>query len=86
MLKGVNKKVVEVVDIENEYFEKAILFIKVENQERDERTIKQRAGDYISTIRYTPRRPFSFPKLMLWVLKFGSAAAAGALAASIVIR
>ena len=28
MLKGVNKHVVEVVDMENEYFEKAILFLR----------------------------------------------------------
>ena len=30
MLKGVNKRVVEVVDMENEYFEKAIFYIRPE--------------------------------------------------------
>ena len=28
MLKGVNKQVVEVVEVDNEFFERAILFIK----------------------------------------------------------
>lgn len=86
MLKGVNKKVVEVVDIENEYFEKAILFIKLEKQERDERTIRQRASDYIRSIRYTPRRTFSLPRLMLGLLKYSSAAAMGAVAAGLLLR
>lgn len=86
MLKGVNKKVVEVIDIENEYFEKAILFIKAEKQERDERTLRQRAGDYISTIRYTPRRPFTLLRVAAWGLKFGSAAALGAIAMRLLLQ
>ncbi|MEG0541784.1 MAG: hypothetical protein RR461_10500 [Angelakisella sp.] len=86
MLKGVNKKVVEVVDIENEYFEKAILFIKAEKQERDEKTIKQSAGDYLHSIRYTPRTALTFPRVAVALLKFGSAAAVGAIAASMFIH
>ena len=83
MLKGVNKKVVEVVETENEFFEKAILFIKAEQQEKDERTLRQRAADYVHTIRYTPRSAFSVRRLGLWCLKFGMAAAAGAAMASL---
>ncbi|MEG1687324.1 MAG: hypothetical protein RR022_08605 [Angelakisella sp.] len=86
MLKGVNKKVVEVMDIENEYFEKAILFIKAEQQGHDERTIKQRASDYLTTIRYVPRRAFSPGRLALALLKFSSAAMVGALAASVILH
>lgn len=86
MLKGVNKKVVEVVDIENEYFEKAILFIKLEEQGSDDKTIKQRAGDYLHSIRYTPRTALSFSRVAVGVVKFGSAAAMGAIAASLFIH
>ena len=39
MLKGVNKHVVEVVDMENEYFEKAILFLRPGRPGFDESTL-----------------------------------------------
>ena len=48
MLKGVNKRVVEVVDIENEYFEKAILFLRAGRPDSDENTLRQRAGAKMS--------------------------------------
>jgi len=79
MLKGVNKKVVEIANIENEYFEKAILFIKAENQEKDINKIKSKAGEYIGTINYVPRRKFSPVHFALGALKLAAAAAAGAL-------
>ena len=82
MLKGVNKKVVEVMDIDNEYFEKAILFIKAEKQERDERTIKEKATSYLKDIRYTPRAPVTTATVLLGMLKFAAAAMVGAVIAS----
>ena len=36
MLKGVNKQVVEVVEVDNEFFERAILFVKPEKQQNGE--------------------------------------------------
>lgn len=74
MLKGVNKHVVEVVDLENEYFEKAILFLRPGRPDSDEGTLRQRAGEYLRTIKYRPRRGFSWR----WAL-----AAAGLLAAAL---
>ena len=85
MLKGVNKKVVEVIDIENEYFEKAILFIKLEKQEGDERTIKEKATSYLKDIKYTPRAPLTTTKIILAIVKFGSAALVGGIIASFLI-
>ena len=41
MLKGINKRVVEVVDIENEYFEKAILFLRAGRPDSDEGLLRQ---------------------------------------------
>ena len=49
MLKGVNKHVVEVVDMENEYFEKAILFLRPGRPGFDESTLRQRAGESVRT-------------------------------------
>ncbi len=61
MLKGVNKRVVEVVDIESEYFEKAILFLP----DTDEGALRRRAGEYVRTIKYRPRQGFSWKKLLI---------------------
>ena len=59
MLKGINKRVVEVVDIENEYFEKAILFLRAGRPDSDEGLLRQRAGEYVRAIKYRPRREFA---------------------------
>lgn len=56
MLKGVNKSVVEVVDIESEYFEKAILFLRPGRGAVDEGTLRRKAGEYLGGIRYRPQR------------------------------
>lgn len=64
MLKGVNKNVVEVVDIESEYFEKAILFLRPGRGAVDEGTLRRKAGEYLGGIRYHPRRK----KISQWLL------------------
>lgn len=56
MLKGVNKSVVEVVDIESEYFEKAILFLRPGRGQTDEGLLRRKAGEYLGGLRYRPRR------------------------------
>ena len=86
MLRGVNKQVVEVIDMQNEYFEKAILFVKAEKQEKDEQVLRQRAGEYVRTIRYTPRRRLGFGQVALSIAKLASAAAVGAVATGLLIR
>lgn len=84
MVRGVNKKVVEVVDVEHEYFEKVILFIRDDKQEREEKLLRQEAGKYISGMRYRPPSVKSIGKWAKWkgwglaALKLGSAAAVGA--------
>ena len=84
MLKGVNKKVVEIVDLENEYFERAILFVKPEPSEHDEKTLKQRAGEYVRTLKYSPRRGISLGRAALWGLQFFAAVGLGVLLAGII--
>lgn len=56
MLKGVNKSVVEVVDIESEYFEKAILFLRPGRSQVDEGLLRRKAGEYLGGLRYRPRQ------------------------------
>ncbi|MBR5451633.1 MAG: hypothetical protein IKV36_01405 [Clostridia bacterium] len=47
MLKGVNKQIIEINDIENEYFYKAILFVRPESSPRPHEYLSKRANEYI---------------------------------------
>lgn len=47
MLKGVNKQIIEINDIENEYFYKAILFVRPESSPRPHEYLNKRANEYI---------------------------------------
>jgi len=71
MLKGVNKRVVEVVDIESEYFEKAILFLRAGRPDSDEGTLRQRAGEFVRAIKYRPRRGVRWKTVLLCALAVG---------------
>ena len=82
MLKGINKRVVEVVDIENEYFEKAILFLRAGRPDSDEGMLRQRAGEYVRAIKYRPRREFCWQKGLAILLAGGVLLAAALLIAA----
>lgn len=47
MIKGVNKAIIEVNDIGNEYFEKAIFFIKPSHAEDSQKKLETKAKEYI---------------------------------------
>ena len=47
MLKGVNKQIIEVNDIENEHFYKAILFVRPESSPRSNEFLNKQANEYI---------------------------------------
>lgn len=49
MIKGVNKQIIEINDIENEHFYKAILFVRPESSPRSEEYLKKQANEYILT-------------------------------------
>ncbi len=78
MLKGVRKNVVEVVDMENEYFERAILFVKPGKEERDLAVLRHKGKEYINTIAYRPRRPEKRLRILFDALKLTVAACVGA--------
>lgn len=70
MLKGVNKRVVEIVCTDNEYFEKAVLYVKSNNPDVPAARLETEAKELIEGI-YPGRRPEPIP---LW-LKISVAAA-----------
>lgn len=48
MIKGVNKQIIEINDIENEHFYKAILFVRPESSPRSEEYLNKQANEYIN--------------------------------------
>lgn len=50
MLRGVNKSVIEVLETENKYFERAILFVRTEFLDKDDGTLSDKAGEYIKNL------------------------------------
>lgn len=86
MLKGVNKHVVEVVDFDNEYFERAILFVKAGKQGKEEDTLRENAHRYLGSIRYRPHRLGTWRYWLRAALQWGGAMALGALAAALLIK
>lgn len=48
MLKGVNKKIIEVSDCENKYFEKAIFFVRPPHADKSEEVLRVAARRYMS--------------------------------------
>ena len=48
MVRGVHKKIIEVADTQNEFFERAILIVKEGSRDEDPERLRQKAGDYVS--------------------------------------
>ena len=79
MVKGVNKRIVEVQETGNEYFEKAILFLRPSHTDTEETRLEGEAGRYLGQLGYTPPAVKSLAgRIALATLKFGGAAALGA--------
>lgn len=57
MLKGVSQKVIEVVRTDNQYFEKAILFLRPTVTEVDKNQLRTHAWDYLGEVEYHPTLP-----------------------------
>lgn len=74
MIKGVSQKVIEVVQTDNRYFDKAILFLSPRAQEEDKTLLKARASEYLSQIRLRahlpepPKRKISKPVMIALAL------------------
>lgn len=84
MLKGISKNVVEVVDVESPYFERAILFLKPDHPQEDEKNLRLWAGDYLRRVKYRPRRVISPGRVALKLLQFGGCVGLGLLLANFI--
>ena len=80
MLKGVNKQVVEVVEVDNEFFERAILFVKPEKQQNGEEALRENAR------RWRPRQPGGWRLWGARLAQWGSAVGLGALLGGLLIK
>jgi len=78
MVRGVNKRVVEVVNLDHEYFERAILFVREPQQDREEPLLRQEAGRYLRGLRYHPGKKGLLLRWGLLCCQLAGAAAVGA--------
>ena len=78
MVRGVSKKMVEVVEMDHEYFERAILIVRPPQQDKEEPLLRQEASRYIKSLRYRPSHRGRLSPRALLLFRLGAAAAAGA--------
>ncbi|MBZ4670608.1 MAG: hypothetical protein JG769_912 [Oscillospiraceae bacterium] len=64
MIKGVNKRIVEINNTQNEYFEKAILYIKPEKSSMPQRELSEEAINYLNSLGFK-RKSFTWQKLVV---------------------
>lgn len=50
MLRGVNKQIIEINSTENDFFEKAILFVRPEKTETDAEELHKRATKFLNEV------------------------------------
>ena len=58
MVRGVNKKVIEINCTEHAVFERAILFVKPGCAEQGEQLLQHQAGDYVTSVHFDGAPPF----------------------------
>lgn len=85
MLKGVNRQVLELKDTGNEYFEKAIFFVKPEYSGLGEGRLRERARTIMKNAGNPPRTKAEAgaDRVFTW-LKFAAVASAAAIVSAIV--
>lgn len=83
MLRGVNRRIIEVNDIESPFFERAILFVRPDCEETAERRLHSRAVDWLAAASTPPakaaKRKRRISRRALWLLLWLAAAGAAAL-------
>jgi len=63
LIKGVNKQIIEVSDIGNSSFERAILFVRPDSRRLEPEELNRNALEYLSGARL---RPSFYPRRGLW--------------------
>lgn len=85
MLRGVNKKIIEVVDTQNDYFERAILFLKDHRLEENESDIKRNADDFLKSAGKMKLRRILYSRAALKAAELLCAAGVGAFITVLVV-
>ena len=80
MNKGINRNVIEIVDTDNEMFERAILFVRPHEREREPAALERGARHFLSRTKIRRRMLPGGRKLAAFV-KYVLAMALGAVAA-----
>ncbi len=78
MPRGVNHRVIEIKNPKGEYFERAILFLR-EEEERTDGEIELLSGEYIKYLSSEKKKLSSFPKIRASVLLILGAVLGGAI-------
>ena len=78
MVRGVSKKMVEVVEMDHEYFERAILIVRPPQQDKEEPLLRQEASRYVKSLRYRPSNQKRLSPRAVLLFRLGAAMAAGA--------
>lgn len=56
MIRGVNRQIIEVNDTQNEYFERAIFFVRPECSDESQRKLHSQAVQYTESQTYIPQK------------------------------
>ena len=93
MIRGAKKQIIEVLNTENEYFEKAILVVSAEYSEMGKLKLDRYAKEYISDINWSQiddlkirKSRNNFAKKLLCVLKYFAVSGAGAIITYFLVR
>lgn len=73
MIKGINRRVVEITSTDNDYFEKAVLYVRSDKGDVSASRLEDEAREYLG--RLTPKNA---PQRLPLALKIGAAAASAA--------
>lgn len=77
MIRGVNKHIIEVVNTENDYFEKAILFVNPNKADAGQREIMHVASDYLGSMEQPVRQKRKSRRVAVSILKLALVFALG---------
>lgn len=69
MIKGINRRVVEITSTDSEYFEKAVLYVKSDKRDIPPARLEEEAREYMGRI-----APHDKPQPIPLALKLGTAA------------
>ncbi len=93
MIRGVKKQIIEVLNTENEYFEKAILVVSDEYNEYEKNKLNKRAREYVSGLSWgmitdakVKKRRLNLKSKMVGALKYFAVSGIGAAITYFIVR